>query len=486
MSKSNLTLGRRRFLQSLGLSAATVPFVVGLDSLYVKADVAAVPKKRFVHMYTPNGALYSNFRLRVQGTDTDISDGTALAHPNLILSPLQENAANIMVLDRLSYITARAEYQDPADSPDGIDHPGGHQKGIASMLTGGFLWGGTQDVGNAGLADRISLDQVLATRIFANLTKFPSIEVGVQVDENLNDRYVDKRTSYNAKIDPRTPQNDPFVLFQTLFGTPGADSGAQAKRAFLDKSVLDAAVADFGRLSSKLSKADQTLLEHHADSIRKLETQLGNVVDCGAVAPPSATGAPAFGSDQKTTHDWAMLEANFPVVGDMMMNIIVQAMACGLTNVATLLWANSETNLQYTWIPEVDYTLDKDGHHAMSHARSKYLLHIDKWYASQYNTLINRLKAVPESGGTGTLLDNSLLWWSSCLGDGAAHLSRNVPIVLAGSNGGYFRQGRNIQFNNTYTPSQWQGDAPGSDLSDDAFKAITDSRSPTKATGIRA
>jgi len=100
--KNNLTPSRRRFLQGLGISAAAIPLVVGLDSLYAHADVPVVPKKRFIFMYSPNGGLYYNFRLRVQGTQTDISDGTALAAPNLIYHPLQANASKLLVLDRLS------------------------------------------------------------------------------------------------------------------------------------------------------------------------------------------------------------------------------------------------------------------------------------------------------------------------------------------------------------------------------------------------
>ena len=65
------TINRRNFLRTLGVSAATVPFVVGLDSLYAKAAVAGVPKKRFVFMYSPNGNLYYNWRLRVQGPDVE-------------------------------------------------------------------------------------------------------------------------------------------------------------------------------------------------------------------------------------------------------------------------------------------------------------------------------------------------------------------------------------------------------------------------------
>src|SRR6478735_3734764 len=162
---SNLTIGRRRFLQGLGISAATVPFVVGLDSLYVRAEVPTVPKKRFLFMYSPNGMLYYYWRLRIHAPETDISDGAALASPNLILNPLQANAKHLLVLDRLSYIGARGEYQNAAVSPDGKDHPGGHQKGIGNMLTGQLLVGGEGNVGDAGLANGISVDQVLATKL---------------------------------------------------------------------------------------------------------------------------------------------------------------------------------------------------------------------------------------------------------------------------------------------------------------------------------
>jgi hypothetical protein len=41
--------------------------------------------------------------------------------------------------------------------------------------------------------------------------------------------------------------------------------------------------------------------------------------------------------------------------------------------------------------------------------------------------------------------------YTSCLSDGASHHSDNMPITLAGSNGGYFRQGRAIRFNSIFT-----------------------------------
>ena len=454
----NFTPSRRRFLQGLGISAATIPFVIGLDSLYARADVPVVPKKRFLFMYSPNGGLYYNFRLRLHATVSDISDGKALAAPNLIYHPLQANASKLLVLDRLSWLSADAKVNTPA--PDGKNHPGGHQKGMGSLLTGQTLTGGQETIGDAGLAAGISVDQVLATKLFAGKVKFPSLEIGIQTDEGLTDRYVDKRVAYDAAGKPRAPQNDPFVLFKTLFGTPGADMSGAGMRAFLDKSVLDGAVNDFTRLNSKLSKADQMLLQQHADSVRRLETQLGTVVNCGAITAPTAP-AGVNATDAAATHKWAMDSANYQAVGAMMMDIAVEAMACGLTNVITLMWRNSENDKQLPFLTEVGYKDGTPGHHGMSHARHPGLVPIDQWYASNFNTLINKFSATPESGASGTMLDNSLLMWSSCLGDAAAHTSTNVPVVLAGSNGNYFKTGRNIQFNDQYTPEQWAGDPLG-------------------------
>jgi hypothetical protein len=454
-------ISRRRFLRDIGVSAAAVPFIYGLESLYHKADAQMVAKKRLVVMYTPNGQLYGNWRLPQAGADLDISDGSLLSGANLNLNPLQANAKHLLILDRVSNIGSRAQYQDGSTGAvaaakasgdpngyDGINHPGGHQKGLGNLLTGEILVGGNNSVGNAGLGNGISLDQVLAQK-FAGKVKFPSLEIGVQTNEDLTDRYVDKRISYDGPAKPRAPTTNPFVLFRNVFGSTmgGAmNTSADQQRADMDKSVLDNALSDFTRLQPKLSKGDSMLLQQHADSIRKIETQLTTVfkVDCSNITAP-ATPAGVDITNDTATHAWSMLLANFPTVGKMNMDIMVQAMACGLTNIATFFWANSENDMTFPWLGVAS------GHHGMSHARDPNLVKVDQWYASQFNYMINSFLAVPESGGTGTMLDNSVLWYVNCLSDGSSHHSDNMPFVLAGSNGGYFKQGHAIRFNNIFT-----------------------------------
>jgi hypothetical protein len=440
MSKSSIS--RRRFLRDIGVSAAAVPFVVGLDSLYAHAATPAIPKKRLIVMYSPNGMLYANWRIPTPGAEIDLTDGTALAGTNLLLHPLQANAAKLMVLDRVSCVGARQPYQTATTAPDKINHPGGHQKGLGNLLTGQVLLGGAQSNEDAGLANGISVDQTLATTMFTGKSKFPSLEIGVQVNENLTNRYVDKRMSYDGPRQPRTPVNDPFVLFRQVFGSGTA--GANSMRADLDKSVLDNVLGDFTRLRPKLSTADRTLLDQHSTSIRTIEGQLSNVVDCANATTPTGPGN-LVTTDPVATHTWAMLPANFTTVSDMMMNIMVQAVACGLTNVVTFMYSNSETDMQFPWLNVLK------GHHGMSHARDADLIKVDQWYATQFNSMIDKFSAIQDSGAQGTLLDNSLLMWTSCLSDGASHHSDNMPITLAGTNGGYFRKGKLIRYNSVFT-----------------------------------
>jgi hypothetical protein len=469
---------RRRFLRDLGVSAATVPLLTGLDTLYARAQgVAPAMKKRFVVMYTPNGMRYTDWRIPMAGADIDISSGALLTNPSLILSSLAPNAGKILILDRLSYIAARKLYSgEQGPSVDGKLHPGGHQKGMGSLLTGQPLVGGAGTIGDAGLADGISLDQVLAAGPPGMGVKFPSLQIGVMVNKNLTDRYVDKRLSYSAPSMPLPPVTDPFALYNQLFsGLPTTPGGMQQTniRLLMDKSVLDNVQADLTRLQPKLSMADSQLLQQHQAAVRSIEQQLtATFTVMGAAPPPLMAPAGVNITSPTATDMWSMTLQNFPTVGGMMTDMIVSALSLGLTNVVTFQWANSEWDFTFPWLGVAN------GHHGMSHAQDPQLLKVDTWYASQFNSLITKLNAIPQSGGSGSVLDNSLLMYTSCLSHGAAHVSTNVPITLAGSNGGYFRQGRLIRFNNVFTanPSQDQQTIGMPDLGNsDLMASILDS-----------
>jgi hypothetical protein len=82
---------------------------------------------------------------------------------------------------------------------------------------------------------------------------------------------------------------------------------------------------------------------------------------------------------------------------------------------------------------------------------------VHQWYATQFAYLVGKLKALPE--GSGTVLDNTLLFWTNELGLGGVHSPTNIPYVLAGKCGGALTTGRYLDFLGTQTPAFGVGQA---------------------------
>lgn len=71
---------------------------------------------------------------------------------------------------------------------------------------------------------------------------------------------------------------------------------------------------------------------------------------------------------------------------------------------------------------------------------------IDKFYASKFANLLGMLDGIPE--GDATVLDNSATVWFQEMSDGNAHNLNNLPIIHAGSCGGYFKTGQAVNVEN--------------------------------------
>jgi hypothetical protein len=88
------------------------------------------------------------------------------------------------------------------------------------------------------------------------------------------------------------------------------------------------------------------------------------------------------------------------------------------------------------------------------------LLTIDAYYAQKFAKLVGMLDSIKNSDGT-TLLDNSAAVWFQQYSDGAAKNLNNLPIVQAGSCGGYFKTGWtiNVDTTNPGAPDLTQGNS---------------------------
>lgn len=405
-------ISRRNFLRAAGGSALALPLLNFVDRRNVSAAPTDFPK-RLVLMFSPNGTIPAAWT--PGGGETDFTLGT-------ILAPLAPHRDKLLILDNVDMESA---YHGPGD---------GHQTGMGSLWTGTELLAGTDfkgggDSGTSGWGGGPSVDQHIAKTVGAT-TKFPSLELGVQV----SGATVWSRMSYRASNQPVPPENDPGKVFDRVFGSLGADPTGLAKLRARRRSVLDAVTRDFAALSPRLASEDRAKVAQYADALRDIETRLdaGGLVGGSCVKPTR----PAVSSLTDST--------KFPEIGKLQMDLLVMALACDLTRVGSIQWSNSVGGKVHSWLGITE------GHHDLSHmgdsdaAAQNKLIKINTWYAEQLAYLIAAMKKIPE--GTGTMLDNTVIVWGNELGVGNRHTRRDVPFVMAGSCSGYFKTGRYLKY----------------------------------------
>ena len=129
-----------------------------------------------------------------------------------------------------------------------------------------------------------------------------------------------------------------------------------------------------------------------------------------------------------------------------MLDIMVAAMQCDVTRVLTFYYENTVTSIRHDFLSvNVDYH-GSVTHHGGDATKLANYATVNKWQVSQLAYLLTKMKAIQEPDGT--LLDNSVVFFSSELSDGDDHSHTNLPIVLAGRGGGKLNPGRAIHYSN--------------------------------------
>jgi len=335
-------------------------------------------------------------------------------------------------------------FLDGVDQSVAYDSIGdGHQTGMACLLTnaeilpGSLFCEGSCDAGNAqyvGWGGGQSVDQYLADEIQKDVvTKFKSLELGVQV----RNASVWSRMSYSGPDKPVPPREDPNQNFNDFFSDLDSDPFALQLIRRRRKSVLDAVMEDHAAFQQRLGYEDKQKLDKHLQSIRDLEGRLDVSTSFGEACGKPELALPGGSYEQNDM---------YPVTGKAQMDMLVMALACDLTRVASLQWSRSVSGVRFNWVPQ---TLG-EGHHGLSHYGDgdanalADLLEINKWYSEQFAYLLGLMDGVQE--GDNTLLDNTVVVWVNELGKGNTHTRRDIPFMLAGSCGGYFNTGQHIDF----------------------------------------
>ena len=395
---------RREFVRDLGLGAASLPFLLNLPSLGFANQ--AKRKQRLVVMFSPNGVSPKTFWPDETGAEFKFKES---------LSPLEAFKKQTLVMHGVC-----DKVRGDGDA---------HMRGIGCLLTGTELFPGNIQGGSdtpAGWSKGNSIDQEIKSHLQADAatkTRFGSLEFGVMVPERA-DTWT--RMVYSGPNKPLAPIDDPYQMFKKLYG--------RAKDNQLLASVMDDLNADLKKVSEKVSGADRKLLEEHSTFVREMELELK--ADKGATV-----GHKVPEIEPGVRHD----NDNIPKISKMQIDLMVNSFAADFSRIATLQYTNSVGMARMKWLGITE------GHHELSHEPDKdekaqeKLTKINKWFCEQLAYLAKRLAETPEPGGTGSLLDNTLIVWTNELGQGNSHTLNNIPFVMVGG-GLDFKMGRSLKY----------------------------------------
>jgi hypothetical protein len=425
MSRS-VERSRRAFLRAVGGAAIASPFVRFLEPSVVQAAGGTLPLNLIV-IYHPHGIAAEYWAM--QSTDTETSFN--LTYPYCSLQPLDDAVTygksykdKIIVIDHLS----------------NLSNANGHSS-AATITTGSQITGSSP-----ASPQNSSIDQFLAVQnnLGAN-TPVTSIAVGVGTDAT----DAGSNLSFGPGGAGLPKLIDPSATFKTLFGSfasstqsPAAAASAARQNA-IQKSILDFAANQVTSLEPKLGAAEKLKLDQHLTSIRELEKSLSGTANmsCQAPSAPDPTTFPE-------TVRYNGGEPYFDTITNLQLDLIAQSMACGITRFATCYLGD----LSYAGNPLM---LPADNHGAVAHtynastignddhtqtgdpATQQLLATLNKYFYGK----LARLMAKLDSLG---ILDNTLIYMSSDMGNPASHSTLNTPTVLAGGAGGYFRMGRRL------------------------------------------
>jgi hypothetical protein len=123
-----------------------------------------------------------------------------------------------------------------------------------------------------------------------------------------------------------------------------------------------------------------------------------------------------------------------PELNKVMADLVGAALSCDLTRVFTFMFNYAGSHLYFRHLGPA---LAKDFHTQIAHGEggnqpsfNTGVLYTMKCWAY----LLEQMDRVQE--GEGTLLDNALVYGSSCVSHGRTHGSRNWPVMLFGRGGG--------------------------------------------------
>jgi hypothetical protein len=417
-------LNRRRFLRNLGICMALPALETFVPRRLAAAAAAGEPLAattatgaplRTAFVYFPNGAIPGAWWPTGAGTAFELNRSTL---------PFAKVKDQLQLCGGLSDLSANG----------GADGGGDHARANGTFLTGVRI----KKTGGMDFHAGVSADQIMAQQI-GLITPFRSLELSCDAIQNVGSCdtgyacVYQHNLSWSSPTAPMTPEVNPRLLFERLFGAgPRADRAQSlVVRQKQQRSILDFVLDDSRDLQREISGRDRQKLDEYFESVRDIELRITRAEQSRGNRPQPDVDAPA-GIPASTT-EYVRL----------MFDMLHLAFQTDNTRVATFMLAGDGSDRTF---PELNIA---DGHHSLSHHQNnpeklEKVTKIDTWYATQFAYFLEKMAATKDVDGH-SLLHNSQIVFGSGNADGNRHTHDNLPIILAGGGGGTLTPGRYVK-----------------------------------------
>jgi hypothetical protein len=406
-------LDRRRFLRGSGFALA-LPWFPSLAKSLAGGSSNNRPRsrpKRFATIYFPDGVpmplaedpAHQDWAWFPHGSGKDFQFTKCLE----LLEPLRQD---LTILSGLSHPSARTIH--------------GHSN--ADQFLTGAATGPRGDYKNS-----ISLDQEFAAHV-GDETRFASLVMSTDGGTGTPRGAQTLSFDRNGRAIPAAHR--PTQIFDSLFVTSDKDA---ARRLALNQSAIDELLEDASALRNKLSTHDRESLDEYLESVRDTERKVEKAKRWVDIPLPKVEGeALKLEVTPDDSRDYLQT----------MYGLIHLAFQTDSTRVATY-QIGRENGIG------ISDHLSRAAGFPLAHQLTHETKKPDGWknfgtycrfLSEEVGRFAAKLKATPEPGGEGNMLDNTLILFGSA--SSAFHLSRNYPLILLGGNSMGFKHGQYLDY----------------------------------------
>jgi hypothetical protein len=420
-------INRRAFLRGAGTVAIGLPFLEGLQE---RSAWAQSTKPVFgLFICTANGVVQK------QGSDPErfwptatgaLTTASMMAATDRCTSLLAEHASKLLLIRGVNY-----PYSNGGCA---------HAQGIVQCLTSSRPTGSNNTATSSG----VSVDTVIAQQVNPKgvdpLTLYSGMKQG----------FINEKLSFSAAGQVRSAEGNPYNVYKKLMGlsTGGTPGTPLADQLVLRRnSVNDLIRAELNDLKAKsgLSTADKARLDQHFTAIRDMEKTMTTM----------ATQCSASGLDVdaiNTLNSGKAFSQNGKIedVAKLQFDLVAFAFSCNATRVATLQIGDGTDETNYTIDGQKQERFHWVSHRVQSDGSSGAAIpnaveihaKIDRLRMGTFKYLLDKWSTW--STADGPLFNNAYVLWTSHVANGPSHSFNNLPIIIAGSAGGYLKQGQFI------------------------------------------